>query len=705
MVLLNAILRRQDRRRLLRSMEQLDKPSTSGYSEGHDNPACHDLVEVETDKTGSDVVIVKRVVAIHSDFPETNPAVRTATVAAAVSKPILSLTEDAEPASTAQDPSREVRYSSSTNPTHTTTAHLKTVDIARDVARQCRSNRYNKDAQELASILSSPHVDKLLDAHDQVALMTLRRQQERLGLQVLSTQRSVVSNVSVLGDTHQQPKATATNSQTVSKGKGPRAEQEAASDESASEEEKGEQEFYGKSCEQDNHESSVSSERESSADSLADKPIKVVGVRKIETEPLGITVEVCPESGRLRVARILAGGTIEKQGSLRVGDKIIEMNNIRVSTAENLQTMLRKAKAGTIIFKVIPSPNDQSMHTNSFVKALYSYDPTKDSLLPCKEIGLAFNMGDILQILNTEDPNWWQARRVGTWGHAGLIPSQELEERRRAFVPAEFDYATTTTMCGTKLTRHKRTIFYETRLADEFEKAELALYEEVTKIPPFERKTLVLVGANGVGRRSLRNRLIEEHPGLFGVPLPHTSRPIRVDEIDGKVYHFASRERMEADIADNAYLEWGEFGGHLYGTKLDSIREISNKGRMVILDCSPQYLKVLKSPEFMSYVVFIAAPPIPELRGLHEGGRYGSKYGKLDLNLTFDRAMSRQSRRALTLQSLASLQELHRANTWSGGQGGSSEAAYLPDMMKTSNARSMKARVLSDSLPRTLTPP
>lgn len=36
----------------------------------------------------------------------------------------------------------------------------------------------------------------------------------------------------------------------------------------------------------------------------------------------------------------------------------------------------------------------------------------------------------------------------------------------------------------------------------------------------------------------------------------------------------------------------------------------------------------------MSYVVFIAAPPIPELRGLHEGGRYGSKYGKLDLNLT-----------------------------------------------------------------------
>lgn len=87
------------------------------------------------------------------------------------------------------------------------------------------------------------------------------------------------------------------------------------------------------------------------------------------------------------------------------------------------------------------------------------------------------------------------------------------------------------------MTRHKRKIFYETRLADEFEKAELALYEEVTKMPPFERKTLVLVGANGVGRRSLRNRLIEEHPGLFGVPLP---RKFTVQSGSVRCYHQTS---------------------------------------------------------------------------------------------------------------------------------------------------------------------
>ncbi|XP_028967393.1 MAGUK p55 subfamily member 6 [Galendromus occidentalis] len=572
MVLFNAILGTQDRRRLLRSMEQLDKPSTSGYS-GRDNPGYPEDPE-ENSKTIERIEVVTRELRIHT---------RTE------SKPGGPL-------------SSSLQADLSKGPT---TAHVKTVEIARDVARQCRANKYNKEAQELAKILGSPHVDNLLDAHDQVALMTLRKQAD---------------------DEKVQESATETEDESFDKN-----QPETSSDDE--------------------------DEQDTSQDSLATESLKVVVVRKVDGEPLGITVDACPESGRVRIARILAGGLIEKQGMLHVGDKIVEVNNVRTSTAENLQIMLRKAKPGALVFKVIPSPHDTSMHSNSFVKTLYSYDPSKDTLLPCKDIGLAFSMGDILQILNTQDPNWWQARKLGTRGHAGLIPSQELEERRRAFVPAEFDYATTTTMCGTKLTRHKRKTFYETRLADEFEKAELALYEEVTKVPPFERKTLVLVGASGVGRRSLRNQLIDEHPGLFGVPLPHTSRPIREDEIDGKVYHFVSREQMEADIADNKYLEWGEFGGHLYGTKLDSIREIMSRDKMVILDCSPQYLKILKSPEFMSYVVFVAAPPMPELRGLYDGNRYGSKYGRLDLNLTFDRAMSRQSRRALTLQSLASLQE------------------------------------------------
>lgn len=53
----------------------------------------------------------------------------------------------------------------------------------------------------------------------------------------------------------------------------------------------------------------------------------------------------------------------------------------------------------------------------------------------------------------------------------------------------------------------------------EFDKAELLLYEEVARMPPFERKTLILLGAQGVGRRTMKNRLIKDDPQKFGTPI------------------------------------------------------------------------------------------------------------------------------------------------------------------------------------------
>ncbi|GBM21054.1 MAGUK p55 subfamily member 6 [Araneus ventricosus] len=380
--------------------------------------------------------------------------------------------------------------------------------------------------------------------------------------------------------------------------------------------------------------------------------IRMVGIRKTDEEPLGITVR--NEDDCLVIARILAGGIIDRQGLLNVGDIILEVNGAEVHTPAELQQQLEKSM-GSVTFKIRPSNTDIIAPTQTYVKALYAYDPSKDSLLPCKDIGLSFKQGDILQILNQDDPNWWQARRLDAMGHAGLIPSQELEERRRAFVRPEFDHATKSTMCGTKIIKKKRKTMYQSRANAEFDKAELLLYEEVARMPPFERKTLVLLGAQSVGRRTMKNRLIKEDPSKFGTPIPHTSRPIRDTETDGKNYFFVTKEAMEADIAENKYLEYGEHNGHLYGTKLESVRAIIRAGKMCILDCNPQALKILKTSEFMPYVVFIAAPPIDQLKNMHEFGRHHNYSSK---NLTFDRAMGRHgSRRARTMESLASLYE------------------------------------------------
>ena len=66
-----------------------------------------------------------------------------------------------------------------------------------------------------------------------------------------------------------------------------------------------------------------------------------------------------------------------------------------------------------------------------------------------------------------------------------------------------------------------------------------------------------------------------------------TSREPREGEEDGKGYHFTSREEMDQDIRAGKYLENGDFEGNLYGTKVDSIREIMRSGKMCILDVNP----------------------------------------------------------------------------------------------------------------------
>lgn len=69
--------------------------------------------------------------------------------------------------------------------------------------------------------------------------------------------------------------------------------------------------------------------------------------------------------------------------------------------------------------------------------------------------------------------------------------------------------------------RHFRTFVYcAFCFFAEFDRHEILLYEEVAKVPPFKRKTLILIGAQGVGRRRLKAKLLLRDPELFGTTIP-----------------------------------------------------------------------------------------------------------------------------------------------------------------------------------------
>ncbi|XP_064800063.1 peripheral plasma membrane protein CASK-like isoform X7 [Oncorhynchus masou masou] len=367
--------------------------------------------------------------------------------------------------------------------------------------------------------------------------------------------------------------------------------------------------------------------------------VRLVQFQKNTDEPMGITLKM-NNLNHCIVARIMHGGMIHRQGTLHVGDEIREINSISVAnqTVEQLQRMLKEMR-GSITFKIVPSyrtqgsscedlpstvqpksrqmvvprpPIKDKMSVKIYVRAQFEYDPSRDDLIPCKEAGIPFRVGDIVQIISKDDHNWWQGKLENTKNAtAGLIPSPELQEWRVACIAMEKtkqEQQASCTWFGKKKKQYKDK--YLAKHNAVFDQLDLVTYEEVVKLPAFKRKTLVLLGAHGVGRRHIKNTLITKHPDRFAYPIPHTTRLPKKDEENGKNYYFVSHDQMMQDISNNDYLEYGSHEDAMYGTRLETLRQIHEKGLISILDVEPQALKVLRTAEFAPYVVFIAAPTI-----------------------------------------------------------------------------------------------
>ncbi|XP_040164534.1 peripheral plasma membrane protein CASK isoform X14 [Anopheles arabiensis] len=350
--------------------------------------------------------------------------------------------------------------------------------------------------------------------------------------------------------------------------------------------------------------------------------VRLVQFQKNTDEPMGITLKMT-EDGRCIVARIMHGGMIHRQATLHVGDEIREINGqpVQHQTVSQLQRLLRDAR-GSVTFKIVPSYRSAPPPVELFrirpapvlifVRAQFDYDPLDDELIPCAQAGIAFRVGDILQIISKDDHHWWQARHDAAGGSAGLIPSPELQEWRIACQSADKSHKE---QVNCSIFSRKKKQCRDKYLAKHnavFDQLDLVTYEEVVKVPigdpAFQRRTLVLLGAHGVGRRHIKNTLIAKYPDKYAYPIPHTTRPPRPDEENGRSYYFISHDEMMADISANEYLEYGTHEDAMYGTKLETIRRIHADGKMAILDVEPQALKILRTAEFTPYVVFIAAP-------------------------------------------------------------------------------------------------
>ncbi|XP_073808581.1 disks large homolog 1 isoform X12 [Danio rerio] len=384
-------------------------------------------------------------------------------------------------------------------------------------------------------------------------------------------------------------------------------------------------------------------------DEITREPRKIVLHRG--TTGLGFNIVGGEDGEGIFISFILAGGPADLCGELRKGDRIVSVNGVDLRSATHEQAAAALKNAGqtvTIIAQYRPeeysrfeakihdlreqmmnssiSSGSGSLRTSQkrtlYVRALFDYDITKDSGLPSQ--GLNFRFGDILHVLNASDEEWWQARHVTTDGEMeemGVIPSKKRVERK--------ERARLKTVKFNSKSRDKADLSDDKGLSGQEDY--VLSYETVTQQEVSYSRPVIILGPM---KDRINDDLISEFPDKFGSCVPHTTRPKRDYEVDGRDYHFVnSREQMEKDIQDHKFIEAGQYNNHLYGTSVQSVREVAEKGKHCILDVSGNAIKRLQLAQLYPIAVFIKPKSVENILEMNK--RLMEEQGRK----TYDRAM------------------------------------------------------------------
>lgn len=125
---------------------------------------------------------------------------------------------------------------------------------------------------------------------------------------------------------------------------------------------------------------------------------------------------------------------------------------------------------------------------------------------------------------------------------------------------------------------------------------------------------LIVASPSGAGKTSLCRRLMADHGGLE-LSVSMTTRGIRPGEVDGRDYHFVTREEFDRLVAADAFLEWADVHGNCYGSPRAPVDRALAEGRDVLFDIDWQGARDVaeKCPED-AVRVFILPPSLAELR-------------------------------------------------------------------------------------------
>ncbi len=125
--------------------------------------------------------------------------------------------------------------------------------------------------------------------------------------------------------------------------------------------------------------------------------------------------------------------------------------------------------------------------------------------------------------------------------------------------------------------------------------------------------TLYIVSApSGAGKTSLVRALLAADPAVQ-LSISYTTRPMRPGEVDGRDYHFVSKETFEAMRAHGDFLESAEVHGNLYGTSRGWIEQRMAAGDDILLEIDWQGALQVRRLMAEAIAIFVLPPSIDAL--------------------------------------------------------------------------------------------
>uniref|UniRef100_A0A3B4YP49 Discs large homolog 1-like protein n=1 Tax=Seriola lalandi dorsalis TaxID=1841481 RepID=A0A3B4YP49_SERLL len=379
---------------------------------------------------------------------------------------------------------------------------------------------------------------------------------------------------------------------------------------------------------------------------------------------LGFNIVGGEDGEGIFISFILAGGPADLCGELRKGDRILSVNGVDLSSATHEQAAAALKNAGqtvTIVAQYRPEEYSrfeakihdlrEQMMTSSvsssstslrstqkrtlYVRALFDYDGSASDLSAPNQ-ALPFHFGDILHVSSAGEEEWWPARHLSppppNCPEVGVIPSRRRSEFKRVYDRSGWLILLiqSTQVCGyTHMTYSSCCNISISDLTGQ-EETVLTYQPVMQQEVNYTRPVIVL----GPMKDRINDDLISEFPDKFGSCVPHTTRPRRDYEVDGRDYHFmSSRELMEREIQEHKFIEAGQYNNHLYGTSIQSVKEVADKGKHCILDVSGNAIKRLQMAGLHPIAIFICPRNVDNILEMNK------RFTEEQARKTYDRAV------------------------------------------------------------------